>query len=290
MKSSLFLTQLIVLTAVSASPIKTEVSKQHSKEDLVSILDITKVDQVSDDICVYDYSLNENFQDLPRPAWMESWDEVMPNTFCEHKYDIKVDPNANNEDSAKMLLFSLASGFAVDRWSTASLHKRFEGVDLEGMMDTLWETGDVPKSLLEVSPQEIEEQAGSMSLSKRTIFKHESNTHWIYAQENKARVSALNEVRSEMDRKSEDYIHAPKSALCATKDNSFGCLSWSGGSTRILGKAAAHTIAAGVGGHSDHDWISAKAHGALKRQFHNGVYFAYSTHNACLSNRREGCD
>ncbi|KAM9900354.1 hypothetical protein OXX79_005187 [Metschnikowia pulcherrima] len=284
MKVASTLTPFFVLV----SAVATAIGKGSPEENnLVSVMQITEVRQISD-ACIYDYTLKDSFKNLPLPEWLNSWEDLMSDSLCVSKYDVKVDPNASPKSIASMLAFSLASGYDVREWKPAVLHKRFEKTNLEEMMDVLWKTGDISQSSRQVSPEEIEKQAGSLGVEKREIFKV-GNVNWLYDENNKARVSVLEQLRDSLRDQGGNELRLKRSAICHEDRGWRGCFSWSGGEKRVKAHVGADILSSAIGGYNSDDWVSAKAAGAVWGREWNRHHDVERPHNACVSNRPNRC-
>ncbi|GEQ68056.1 hypothetical protein JCM33374_g1722 [Metschnikowia sp. JCM 33374] len=290
MRYALSLTLLLSLALCSSiqasgrTPIKTK--------KYVSVLKATNIKQdTNSEACIYGYALSEHFQNLPFPKWISGWDELMPNTFCSNKYDIKVSSAASDQEVAQMLLFSLESGYAVDTWDKDKLKERFSGMDLDGIMSTLWETGDIPSEEIKVAvpveniksegvkSETDSDPSGSVNIFKRIIFKTQS-VRWLYDSAHSTKVWAMRALLDSLSSQGNIELILDRSAICQTTNSQVACLSWSGGDQRIKANVAAAVIRSGIGNLGDDASISCRARKALKNNQWNA---------ACLSNRPNGC-
>ncbi|QEU58749.1 hypothetical protein KDRO_B00120 [Kluyveromyces lactis] len=113
-----------------------------------STVNLLELDMTSNStsVCFHSLKYSIDVSELPLPKWLDDWDSLLIAMPCSDEYFVSVPKSLDNNTAAKILAYSLASGFAVDDWNS-ELQKRDT---IQADLDAFWETGDVDLDSLSV--------------------------------------------------------------------------------------------------------------------------------------------
>lgn len=187
---------------------------------------------------------------------------------CEDQYFLSVPKSLNETYTAKMLAYSLASGYSVSDW-TQELQKRGLGPTLEEL-DTFWEVGETA----------FTEETEVDTLEKRWGWA--GSAAWKKSASHQARVIALSAVSTLLEGCGDSIVELTRSAICATTNGNYGCFSWSGGGHTFLCSLGHSIIQQGISDLGTYAMVSEHSSHCFRGQSNNW-------HSCCLSNRASGC-
>ena len=191
--------------------------------DTINLLEPDTISN-STSVCFHSLRYSVDVSELPLPEWLDDWDSLLPVMSCDDEYFISIPTDMDSNTTAKILAYSLASGFAVDNWS-GELQKR-DTVFAD--LDAFWETGVADLDSYQLSTADddtLESENGE--LQKRWYFP--GTAAWRRSTSNRARVFTLNSISSVLGGCGDEVLELSRSAICATTNGQYGCFSWSGG-------------------------------------------------------------
>ncbi|CDO93411.1 unnamed protein product [Kluyveromyces dobzhanskii CBS 2104] len=245
------------------------------RSDTINLLEPDFISN-STSVCFHSLKYSFDVTELPLPEWLDDWDSLLPAMPCDDEYFVSVPKDLDNNTTAKMLAYSLASGFAVDNWNS-ELQKR-DAVLAD--LDAFWDTGDVDLDSYDLYTTDDASEDESQGLQKR--WATDSNIKWSTSSSNKAKVSAFNGIKDSFSNCGYTTISLGRSAFCMTADGNYGCFSWSGGGKEMLCRIGYLIVENGISGQSVYSTLSEHASHCFQDAKNNW-------HSCCLSNRASGC-
>lgn len=141
-----------------------------------------------------------------------------------------------------------------------------------------FETGDVDLNCYQLFASDDASEDGNEGLHKRWYFP--GGAAWKTFGKYKAQVFALNAVASVLSGCGDQVVEFGRSALCASTNGQYGCLSWSGGGHSMVCSIGKSIILQGISGMGEFAYVSEHA---------SHCFESSAWHSCCLSNRPDGC-